>query len=121
MKISKKYISLKEDGNAYVKSSTGSQSSMGSDINKAKAQNPMDNDIHVDLQTYDGNKSNDPVTIDVNAENGNDAQNQIKDIMKKPGLQNIASKGQMDAVVHLKEEKTIKFTKRDFDIFLNSI
>lgn len=122
MKISKKYISLKEEGNAYVKSSTGNQSSLGSDINKAKSKNPMDNDMHVDLQTYDGNKTNDPITIDINADNGADAQKQIKDkLNSNPEMKSLLSKGKLDASVHLKEEKTITFTKRDFDIFLNSI
>ena len=113
---------MKEEGNAYVKSSTGNQSSLGSDINKAKSKNPMDNDMHVDLQTYDGNKTNDPITIDINADNGADAQKQIKDkLNSNPEMKSLLSKGKLDASVHLKEEKTITFTKRDFDIFLNSI
>lgn len=126
--VTRDRMTLKEDGNAYVSSSNDSMSSLGSDINRSKTENPTDKDFVVDLSTYDGNKGNNPVSLDVNAKNGVDAQRQIQNnINSKPQLKTMMNNGQLNANVHIKEdrlkelrENSIGFTKKEItDILLN--
>ena len=107
--IKKKIIESLEDRNTYVKSTNNSMSSLGSDLNKSKTENPMDNNFIVDLSSYDNNPSNDEATIEVNAKNGTDAQRKIQNTLaSNPELKTMARNNKLNANVKLTNEQKKK-------------
>lgn len=129
-RFKKNQIKIKEsDSNAYVTSSNGSNGSMtslGSDINNTRTNNPNDDNFVVDLSSYDNSNHNNPVSLDVSASNGNEAQRKIQnDINSNPQLKSMMNKGQLNANVHIKEEyirnlreNSIPFTKEEMNEIL---
>lgn len=113
---------IREDiskSNAYVKSNGNSSlSSLGSDLNKSKTVNPMDNNFVVDLSSYDNNQNNDEATIDINAKNGTDAQRKIQNTLaSNPQLKTMANNNKLNANVNLTNEQRkrgVAITKREF-------
>lgn len=123
--VNERFQSLVE-GDAYVKPSSDSIGSLGSDINKSKTQNPTANNFTVDLGSYDGNSQNNPVALDINAKNGTEAQQQIKkNVTSKPQLKSMMNNGQLQANVHMRNENikrlrenAIPFTKKEINELL---
>lgn len=109
-----------EKSTAYVDgSSDSSQNDMGSAINKAKTNNPTDKNFIVNTSSFDGQTDNNPITIDVNATNGQDAKNQInKMVSSNPQLKNMQSNGKLMANVHMESKvyskKDIQEQKRNY-------
>jgi hypothetical protein len=126
--VTEKHTKMFEDGNAYVNPSSDSITSLGSDINKSRTQNPTDKNFVVDLSSYDGNSQNNPVALDVNANNGTDAQKKIQQtITTKPQLKSMMNNGQLQANVRIHNENieklresSIPFTKKEItELLLN--
>ena len=123
--FSKKSLHLNEDNNgsngtAYVEPSSDSTSSLATDINKAKQENPTDDTFIVNANSYDGNKSNNTVTLDINAENGQDATHQFTQMKQNPYVKNMIANGNVNARFHLKNEQierlrenSVSFTKKE--------
>jgi GTPase SAR1 family protein len=108
--FSKKSLHLNEDNNgskgtAYVEPSSDSTSSLATDINKTKQENPTDDTFVVNANSYDGNKSNNTVTLDINADNGQDATQQFTQMKQNPYVKNMIANGNVNARIHLKNEQ----------------
>ena len=97
---------------SYV-SKTGS-SDLGSELSKAKTTNPSSDKFVVDVSSFDGNKTNDNVTIDVKAKTPEEAKKTIKDkVQSNVELKKLQDKGKLKAAVTYegvmsKEEKLKK-------------
>ena len=97
---------------SYV-SKTGS-SDLGSELSKAKTSNPSSDKFVVDVSSFDGNKTNDNVTIDVKAKTPEEAKKTIKDkVQSNVELKKLQDKGKLKAAVTYegvmsKEEKLKK-------------
>ncbi|MBO7210717.1 MAG: hypothetical protein J6V44_06895, partial [Methanobrevibacter sp.] len=105
--FSKKNLHLNEDnkgsnGTAYVEPSSDSTSSLASDINKTKQENPTDDTFVINANSYDGNKSNNTVTLDINADNGQDATQQFTQMKQNPYVRNMIANSNVNARIHLK-------------------
>lgn len=118
----KKDIKLKEssNGNAYVEPSSDSVSSLSSDLNKAKSNNPTDNTFVLPANSYDNNTNNDTVTLDVTGNSPNEASKNFQKLTKNPNVRNLMSKTNVNAKIHLKNEQierlkehSIGFTKKE--------
>lgn len=122
----KRMLKLKEgDGNAYVEPSSDSMSTLSSDISRAKSENPTDNTFIVDTSSYDSNKNNNSVTVDVNASNPTDASNKITQLTKDSNVKQLMSKGKLNAKVKLNNESinrlretSVPFTKKELNELL---
>lgn len=119
-------IKLKEnDGNAYVEPSSDSASSLASDLQQTAANNPTDNTFHTNLNSYDGNNSNNTVTLDIVGDNASDAAQKMQQTMRQPIVRNMMNKTNVNAKVHLKNEQieklresSVKFTKTELSKLL---
>lgn len=123
--FSKKNLHLNEDNNgskgtAYVEPSSDNTSSLASDINKTKQENPTDDTFIVNANSYDGNKSNNTVTFDITADNGQDATQQFTQMKQNPYMKNMIANGNVNARIHLKNEhierlreNSVSFTKKE--------
>lgn len=123
--FSKKNLHLNEDNNgsngtAYVEPSSDNASSLAADINKTKQENPTDDTFVLNANSYDGNKTNNTVTLDINAENGQDATQQFTQMRQNPYVKNMIANGNVNARIHLKNEhierlreNSVSFTKKE--------
>ena len=123
--FSKKNLHLNEDNNksqgtAYVEPSSDNTSSLASDINKTKQENPSDDTFIVNANSYDGNKSNNTVTFDITADNGQDATQQFTQMKQNPYMKNMIANGNVNARIHLRNEhierlreNSVSFTKKE--------
>lgn len=122
----KKDLVLNEsNGNAYVEPSSDNASSLSSDLSKAKSKNPNDNEFIVNANSYDGDTSNNTVTLDVNGSTPSDATKKFNQLTKQPQVRQLISKGNVNAKIHLNNEEikrlkenSIKFTKKELTNFL---
>lgn len=119
-------LKLKEDtnSNSYVEPSSSSNgvSSLTNDLNKAKANNPHDNEFVVDASSYDTNQSNDSVTLDIQGDNANDASKKFQTLSKNPNVRNMIQKGNVKAKFHINNESvnrlresSVPFTKKELN------
>ena len=125
----KKDLILKEDihqePSAYVEPSSDSVTSLATDINKTKADNPTDDTFHANLNSYDGKASNNPITLDFVGDNASDASQQIQQTMRNPQVKNLMNNTNVNAKVHLRNEhieklreNSIKLTKSELSQML---
>lgn len=114
----KKELKLKEDTNSYVEpsSSSASASNLTMDLNKAKAKNPHDSEFVVDASQYDGKSGTQDVTLDIQADNAQDASKKLQHTMKEPGMSNIVNKGNLKAKIHM--ENTVRLSKAELNKIL---
>lgn len=93
---------LNEDDNrtGYVTPSSqdGSSSNLASDIQDAMTNNPTTHDFVVDGNNYDGDASDNDLTVTVDGKNPNEIAKQIKTIQKSPQGQKMG--GDMKFRVH---------------------
>ena len=99
-------------------------SDMANSINKAKQLNPQSDNIMVDTSMFDSTANNNPIQIDVNAKNGQDARTQINNMMTaNPSLKTMQANGNLMAKVHMEgelktkkqieEEKKLKYLREN--------
>ena len=129
--FNKRNLHLNEDnnganGNAYVEPSSDSTSSLATDINKTKQENPTDDTFVFNANSYDGNKANNTVTLDVLADNAQDASQQFNTLRQNPQVKNLMSTNNVNARVHLRnenlnylKENSVSFTKKEIKELLN--
>ena len=96
---------------SYV-SKTGSND-LGSELSKAKTTNPSSDKFVVDVSSFDGNKTNDNVTIDVKAKTPEEAKKTINDkVQSNVELKKLQDKGKLKAAVTyegvMSKEETLK-------------
>ena len=117
--IKNKIIEEINNRNTYVQSSNNSMSSLGSDLNKSKSDNPMDNNFVVDLSSYDNNNTNDEATLEIDAKNGTDAQRKIQNTLaSNPQLKTMTNDNKLNAKVRLTTEQRKQgkaITKKEFE------
>ena len=102
----KKDLKLREEtSNSYVEPSkaNASTSSLASDLSKAQVNNPHDEEFVVDVSSYDGSQSSQDVTLDIKANNPQDASNKLQAQMKDPSVSSLVRKGNLKAKVHMGE------------------
>ena len=86
----------------------GGDTNMANSINKAKQKVPNADNVMVNPSMFDGNGANDPVQIDVQATNGQDAKGKIDKLMNSnPPLKQLSNKGNLMANVRM-ESRTVK-------------
>lgn len=112
------------EGNAFVTptSSDSGSSNLGSDLSKAKSQNPTDKEFVFNTSSYDNNTSNDSITLDISAKTPTDAASKYNNMMKDPKVKSLVTKGNVLAKVNMTNEElnrlresSIKFTKKEFN------
>lgn len=130
--FNKKQLRLYEDNNnsqgtAYVEPTSDNSSSLASDINKTKQENPTDSTFVFNANSYDGNKTNNTVTLDINANNAQDASQKFQTMKQNPQIKNLIAKGNVNARVNLKNEQierlrenSVSFTKKEIKEMLNN-
>lgn len=104
-----------------------SSKNMGNSINQAKQMNPSAKDVMVDTSMFDSTSNNDPIQLDVNAKNGQDAQKQINTMMSNnPQLKQLSNKGNLMANVHMEgkvytkqqiQEQRLKYLRENTKTF----
>lgn len=125
----KKDLVLKEDidnqSNAYVQPSSDSVTSLATDINRAKAENPTDDTFYANLNSYDGKAANNPVTLDIVEKNPTKASQKIQQTMRNPQVKNLMNSTNVNVKVHLQNEhieklreNSVKFTKTELSQML---
>jgi hypothetical protein len=92
--FNKKNLKLNEGNNntdsvATVKPSSNSITSVASDLTASKQDNPTVNTFEVDPKNYNGNTSDDPIPMEINAENPADASKQIQNLTKRQDFKQI--------------------------------
>lgn len=129
--FSKKHLHLNEDNNgskgtAYVEPSSDSTTSLASDINKTKQENPTDDTFVFNTNAYDGNKTNNAITFDVHADNAQDASQQFQQMRQNPHVKNLMTNANVNARVHLRNEQierlrenSVTFSKKEIKEMLN--
>ena len=91
-----------EDRSTTMAVPTGSTDTMANSINQSKQQTPSADNVMVDTSMFDQSQSNDPVQIDVTAQNGQQAQNKIHNMLNtNPALRTMSSNGKLMANVHM--------------------
>ncbi len=122
----KKELKLYEDGNAYVEPSSDSYNSLAGDLSKAKSKNPNDKDFIVNANSYDGNPTNNTITLDVNGSNPSDATSNFRKMTNRPEIKQLISKSNVNAKIHLTnehianlKENSIPFTKKELNNLLS--
>lgn len=125
--FNKRDLMLKENnnGNAYVEGSNDNSSSLSSDLSKAKSNNPNDTEFIVNANSYDGNSSNNTVTLDVTGNSPSDASKNFQKLTKQPSVRNLMNTTNVNAKVHLRnesiekmKEEAIPFTKKELNNLL---
>lgn len=125
----KKELQLREDtnSNSYVEPSSSSNgvSSLTNDLNKAKANNPHDEEFVVNASSYDTNQSNNNITLDITGNNANDASKKFQTLTKNPNVRNMIQKGNVNAKFHLNKESlcrlretSVPFSKKELQEML---
>jgi hypothetical protein len=127
MVYEKRNLRLQTEGNAYVEPSSNTNSSLSSDLNKAKSKNPTDKEFVANLNSYDGNANNNPVTLDVQGKTTADAAKNLQQTTNRPEIRNLMNKGNVNAKIHISNESlermrehSIPFTKKEFKQFLRN-
>lgn len=117
----KKDLRLKEETNtnSYVEpsSSSASGANLAMDLNKAKTQNPHDEEFVVDASSYDGRSGTQDVTVDIKADNPQDASKKLQQTIKQPGMNSIVNKGNLKAKIHM-GENIVKLSKSELNKIL---
>lgn len=119
--LNKSDLKLNEDNsNAYVEPSSDSISSLSSDLAKTKSENPTDDQFIVNANSYDGNSSNNSVTLDVQGDNPIDATKNFQTITRNPAVRNLMNHTNVNAKIHLRNEElerlresSVPFTKKE--------
>ena len=119
--LNKKDLKLNEDNsNAFVEPSSDSISSLSSDLAKTKSENPTDDQFIVNANSYDGNSSNNSVTLDVQGDNPTDATKNFQTITRNPAVRNLMNHTNVNAKIHLRNEglerlreSSVPFTKKE--------
>jgi hypothetical protein len=119
--LNKSDLKLNEDNsNAYVEPSSDSISSLSSDLAKTKSENPTDDQFIVNANSYDGNSSNNSVTLDVQGDNPTDATKNFQTITRNPAVRNLMNHTNVNAKIHLRNEElerlresSVPFTKKE--------
>jgi len=127
--LNKSDLYLREDlnnGNAYVEPSSDNVSSLSSDLSKTKTENPTDDTFVVNANSYDGNSSNDTVTLDVHGSNPAEASQNFQRISRNPSVKNLMANTNVNAKIHLKNENieklresSVPFSKKEIMEMLN--
>jgi GTPase SAR1 family protein len=111
---------IEDDSNAYVEPSSDNSSSLAADLNKTKQKNPTDDTFIVNANSYDGNKTNNTITLDINGENARDATQKFQQLQKRPQVRNLMANTNVNAKIHLKnehverlKEHTVTFNKKE--------
>lgn len=119
--LNKSDLKLNEDSsNAFVEPSSDSISSLSSDLAKTKSENPTDDQFIVNANSYDGNSSNNSVTLDVQGDNPTDATKNFQTITRNPAVRNLMNHTNVNAKIHLRNEglerlreSSVPFTKKE--------
>lgn len=123
--LNKKDLKLnEEESNAFVEPSSDSVSSLSSDLAKTKSENPNDDNFIVNANSYDGNVSNNSVTLDVQGDNPTDATKNFQMMTKNPAVRNLMNHTNVNAKINLRNgvdrehlnklrEGSIPFTKKE--------
>lgn len=119
--LNKKDLKLNEDNsNAFVEPSSDSVSSLSSDLARTKTENPTDDQFIVNANSYDGNSSNNSVTLDVQGDNPVDATKNFQTITRNPAVRNLMNHTNVNAKIHLRNEQlerlresSVPFTKKE--------
>jgi hypothetical protein len=123
--LNKSDLKLNEDNsNAFVEPSSDSISSLSSDLSKTKSENPTDDQFIVNANSYDGNSSNNSVTLDVQGDNPTDATKNFQTITRNPAVRNLMNNTNVNAKIHLRNgvdrehlnklrEGSVPFTKKE--------
>lgn len=119
--LNKSDLKLNEDNsNAFVEPSSDSISSLSSDLAKTKSENPTDDQFIVNANSYDGNSSNNSVTLDVQGDNPTDATKNFQTITRNPAVRNLMNHTNVNAKIHLRNEglerlreSSVPFTKKE--------
>lgn len=130
--FNKKQLRLNEDNNnsegtAYVEPSSNNLNSLSTDLNKTKQQNPTDNTFIVNAKSYDGNETNNPISLDINAKNPTDAAKQFQELKMKPQYKSLMSKSDSDVNIRFRiqseqierlKESCVSFSKKELNEML---
>jgi hypothetical protein len=119
--LNKSDLKLNEDNsNAFVEPSSDSISSLSSDLARTKSENPTDDQFIVNANSYDGNSSNNSVTLDVQGDNPTDATKNFQTITRNPAVRNLMNHTNVNAKIHLRNEElerlresSVPFTKKE--------
>ena len=121
--LNKSDLKLNEDSsNAFVEPSSDSISSLSSDLAKTKSENPTDDQFIVNANSYDGNSSNNSVTLDVQGDNPTDATKNFQTITRNPAVRNLMNHTNVNAKIDLGRkdeglerlrESSVPFTKKE--------
>lgn len=92
--FNKKNLKLNEGNNntdsvATVKPSSNNITSVASDLTASRQDNPTVNTFEIDPKNYNGNTSDDPIPMEINAENPADASKQIQNLTKRQDFKQI--------------------------------
>ena len=117
---------VEDDSNAYVEPSSDGISSLASDLSKTKAENPTDDKFIVNMNSYDNNTSNNPITLDVNGNNPSDASKKLQQMTKQPGVKQLLNTNtNVNAKVHINKENierlresSVAFSKKELNNLL---
>ena len=111
---------IEDNSNAFVEPSSDSISSLSSDLARTKSENPTDDQFIVNANSYDGNSSNNSVTLDVQGENPTDATKNFQTITRNPAVRNLMNHTNVNAKIHLRNEglerlreSSVPFTKKE--------
>lgn len=136
----KKEIVLKEDNEniGYAQPTKPSGSSglndIGTAVNNVKKNNPTSDGTIVNTGDFDNDATDNIPTLDVNAPDGNAAEQEIQRQMQNPAIKNLAASNDVRFKVNFvnssKEyekklvemrENSIRFTKSELDNFLRTL
>lgn len=114
------------DGNAYVEPSSNVISSLASDLSKTKTKNPTDNNFIVNMNSYDNNATNNPITLDVNGNSPSDASKKLQQMTKQPGVKQLLNtNSNINAKIHINKEhierlreSSVSFSKKELNNLL---
>lgn len=124
--LNKKDLRLNEDNsNAFVEPSNDNISSLSSDLNKTRTENPTDDTFIVNANSYNGDSSDNTVTLDVQGNNVSDATRNYQKTVNSPAIKNLMGKTNVNAKIHLKNESlqrlregSVPFTKKEINEML---
>lgn len=118
LSFNKKDLVLKEDKNTYVEpTSTYGSSSLASDLSKAKAENPNDDEFVVDGNSYNSNNNDNAITLDVQGDNATDAAKNFNMMQQNPYVKNLKNKNFRFHLESLRRN-SIPFSKKEINEML---
>ena len=125
--LNKDELILREDlrGDAYVEPSTiGTSSSLSTDLNKTRIENPNADSYVVNPTDYNATKTDDVPDLNIDAQNSMDAEKQIKNLNTNPRMSSIINHGDANVKVHFREnldrlrESSVSFSKKEISEML---